>query len=55
MKLHTNQGKVREVQLLRQLFNNPTSLYRSGALDEYINGLTGEASQTYDQHFTEEV
>lgn len=54
MKLHTSQGRVGEVMLLRTLFNNPEALYQRG-MDEFINGLTGEASQSYDPHFTEEV
>jgi hypothetical protein len=50
-----NNGQVTQKLQLRNLFNNPTSIYRAGAFDEYLNGYTAEPTQTFDKFFTQEV
>ena len=30
-------------------------MYRKGAFDEFLNGYTGNPTQTFDQFFTEDV
>ncbi len=40
---------------LRNLFNDPTSIYRSGAYDEFLNGFTNCPNPLFDKFFTEEV
>ena len=55
IELMDNRGRVTERLQLRNLFNNPQTLYRSGAFDEYLNGYTAEPTQTFDKFFTQEV
>ncbi|XP_054158548.1 peroxidase-like [Oppia nitens] len=55
LRLLNNAGKVTQTIQLRQHFNNPSSLYRKGAYDEFINGYTGNPTQTFDQFFTEDI
>ena len=50
-----NRGRVTERLQLRNLFNNPKTLYRKGAFDEYLNCFTAEPQQAFDKFFTEEV
>ncbi|CAG2105713.1 unnamed protein product [Medioppia subpectinata] len=55
LRLLNNAGKVTQTIQLREHFNNPTSLYRKGAFDEFLNGYTGNPTQTFDQFFTEDI
>lgn len=55
IELMDNRGRVTERLQLRNLFNNPKSLYRNGAFDEYLNGYTAEPTQAFDKFFTQEV
>ncbi|XP_025017550.1 chorion peroxidase isoform X2 [Tetranychus urticae] len=54
-KLMNNHGKITNKLLLRNLFNNPESIYQKGAFDEYLNCLTGQPTQTFDQFFSQEL
>ena len=40
---------------LRNIFNQPASLYRQGNYDANLNGLLNDAAQQLDQYFTEEL
>ncbi|CAG2107774.1 unnamed protein product, partial [Medioppia subpectinata] len=55
IELMDSKGRVTEKLQLRNLFNNPQSLYRNGAFDEYLNGYAGEPTQTFDKFFTQEL
>jgi hypothetical protein len=50
-----SKGEVTQKLQLRNLFNNPTSIYRNGAFDEFLYGFTAEPTQTFDKFFTQEV
>jgi hypothetical protein len=50
-----NRGEVTQTLQLRNIFNNPSSIYRKGAFDEFLNGYTSHPTQTFDQFFTEDV
>ena len=50
-----SQGIVYSKLMLRNLFNNPQTVYIPGNVDGYMRALIGQPSQTFDQHFTEEV
>lgn len=50
-----NQGFVKQTLMLRNLFNNPQTIYEPGNFDGYLNALTGQPTQTFDQFFTEDV
>jgi hypothetical protein len=50
-----SNGDMTEKFWLRTIFNNPASIYRSGALDEFLYGFTAEPSQAFDNFFTQEV
>jgi hypothetical protein len=49
------KGEVTQKLQLRNLFNDPTSIYRSGAYDEFLNGFTAGANPSFDKFFTQEV
>jgi peroxidase len=53
--LMNNEGRITHKLQLRNLFNNPTSIYRRGAFDEFLNGFTAEPTQTFDKFFTQEL
>lgn len=50
-----NEGKIINKYLLRNLFNNPTTVYERGAFDGYLNSLTAQPTQNFDQFFSQEV
>jgi hypothetical protein len=50
-----SNGDITEKLCLRTTFNNPASIYRRGALDEFLYGFTAEPSQAFDKFFTQEV
>ena len=54
-QLMNNNGKITERLQLRNVFHNPTTIYRNGAYDEYLNGFTNVPTQKFDKHFTKEV
>ncbi|XP_054156555.1 peroxidase-like isoform X2 [Oppia nitens] len=55
IELMNSKGQVTERLQLRNVFNNPKSLYREGAYDEYLLGYTAEPTQTFDKFFTNEL
>ncbi|KAI1290128.1 Peroxidase [Halotydeus destructor] len=55
LKLMTNQGQVKRILMLRNLFNNPSTVYEPGNVDGYLNALTGQPTQTFDNFFTKEI
>ncbi|XP_074599828.1 peroxidase-like isoform X2 [Brevipalpus obovatus] len=54
-KLMNNQGNIINKLVLRNLFNNPTSLYTRGAFDGFLNSLTSQPTQNWDQFFSQEL
>lgn len=54
-KLQTEDGQVIQEFKLRNIFNNPASLYREGNYDGCIHALLNQPSQSLDQHFTEDL
>ncbi|CAG2177489.1 unnamed protein product, partial [Oppiella nova] len=55
LRLLNNAGQVTQTIQLRKHFNNPSAMYRKGAFDEFLNGYTGNPTQTFDQFFTEDI
>jgi peroxidase len=55
LHLMTNTGQLKHTLMLRNLFNNPQTMYRPGFFDGYLNALTGQPVQTFDQFFTEDI
>jgi len=53
--LLNNQGSETSRIMLRKTFNNPESVYKKGAFDGYLNSLTAQPCQSFDQFFTEDV
>lgn len=51
----TEDGKLIQQFKLRNIFNNPASLYREGNYDASIHSLVNDGSQSIDQHFTQEI
>jgi len=51
----TEDGQLIQQFKLRQIFNNPASLYREGNYDACIHSMINEPSQSLDNHFTEEL
>ncbi|KAG9509771.1 Chorion peroxidase [Fragariocoptes setiger] len=51
----TEQGQLIQQFKLRNIFNNPASLYREGNFDACIHAMINERSQSVDPHFTEEL
>jgi hypothetical protein len=49
------KGKTTEILPLRNVFNDPTSIYRSGAFNELLYGFTAEPTEKFDEFFTQEV
>jgi hypothetical protein len=50
-----SNGEITQILQLRNTFNDPTSLYKKGAFDEFLYGYTAEQIQTFDKFFTKEV
>ncbi len=50
-----SKGDITQILQLRNVFSDPTSIYRSGAFDEFLYGFTAEPTQTFDKFFTQEV
>lgn len=51
----TEDGQLIQQFKLRNIFNNPASLYREGNYDGCIHSMINEPSQSVDNHFTEEL
>lgn len=51
----TEDGKLIQKFRLREIFNNPASLYREGNYDGCIHSMVNDQSQSVDNHFTEEL
>ena len=51
----TEDGQLIQQFKLRQIFNNPASLYREGNIDGCIHSMINEPSQSLDNHFSEEL
>lgn len=51
----TIDGQLIQQFKLRQIFNNPASLYREGNYDGCIHSMTNEPAQSLDNHFSEEI
>lgn len=51
----TEDGHLIQQFKLRNIFNNPASLYREGNYDGCIHSMVNEPSQSIDNHFTEEL
>jgi hypothetical protein len=51
----SSNGQITGRMQLRNIFGNPSNLYRRGAIDEALNGITGQASQAFDPIFSEDV
>jgi hypothetical protein len=52
--LINSRRQITEILQLRNIFSDPTSIYRRGAFDEFLRGFTTEPTQKFDQFFTEE-
>ncbi len=52
--LINSRREITEILQLRNIFSDPTSIYRRGAFDEFLRGFTTEPTQKFDQFFTEE-
>jgi hypothetical protein len=50
-----SKGEITQILQLRNVFSDPTSIYRRGAFDEFLYGFTAEPTQTFDKFFTQEV
>lgn len=51
----TEDGRLIQRFRLREIFNNPASLYREGNYDGCIHSMVNDPSQSVDNHFTEEL
>lgn len=51
----TEDGQLIQQFKLRNIFNNPGSLYRQGNFDGCLNSMINDPSQSLDNHFTEEL
>lgn len=51
----TEDGQLIQQFKLRNIFNNPASLYREGNYDGCIHSMINEPSQSIDNHFSEEL
>lgn len=51
----TEDGQLVQQFKLRNIFNNPASLYREGNYDSCIHSMINEPAQSLDNHFTEEI
>lgn len=51
----TEDGQLIQQFKLRNIFNNPASLYRGGNYDGCIHSMINEPSQSIDNHFSEEL
>lgn len=51
----TSDGQLIQQFKLRNIFNNPASLYREGNFDACIHSMINEPSQSVDNHFSEEI
>lgn len=51
----TQDGQLIQQFKLRNIFNNPASLYREGNFDACIHSMVNEPSQAIDNHFSEEI
>jgi hypothetical protein len=51
----SSDGQITDQMQLRNIYNNPSDLYRRDAIDEALNGITGQASQAFDPIFSEDV
>jgi len=52
--MNQNGQTTRRMQL-RSIFNNPSNLYRRGAIGESLYGITGQGCQAFDPIFSEDV
>jgi len=48
-------GNIRENLVLSKQHFAPFNLYKEGALDDFIRGLSFQSSQNFDRFFTREV
>ncbi len=55
INLMNSKGEITQILQLRNVFSDPTSIYRRGAFDEFLYGFTAEPTQTFDKFFTQEV
>ncbi len=53
--LINSRRQITEILQLRNIFSDPTSIYRRGAFDEFLRGFTTEPTQKFDKFFTQEV
>lgn len=51
----TEEGHLIQKFRLREIFNNPASLYREGNYDGCIHSMVNDPSQSVDNHFSEEL
>ena len=51
----TADGVTTDYRLLKNVFFNPESLYRTGAVDEFLFGTVIEPSQKFDSNFADGV
>lgn len=51
----TEDGQLIQQFKLRNIFNNPASLYREGNYDGCIHSMVNDPSQSIDNHFSEEI
>lgn len=51
----TEDGQLIQQFKLRNIFNNPASLYREGNYDSCIHSMINDPAQSLDNHFTEEI
>lgn len=51
----TEDGRIIQQFKLRNIFNNPASLYREGNYDGCIHSMINEPAQSIDNHFTQEI
>lgn len=54
-QLMSENGQVRENYQMRKIFNNPSLLYRDGAIDEATYGLVAAKSEAFDPIFIDDV
>ncbi|XP_017488317.1 PREDICTED: chorion peroxidase-like, partial [Rhagoletis zephyria] len=54
-QLMSENGQVRENYQMRKIFNNPSLLYRDGAIDEATYGLVAAKSEAFDPIFIDDI
>ena len=54
-QLMTVNGQVRENYQMKRIFNNPSLLYRDGAIDEVTYGMLAAKSEVFDPIFVDDV